>query len=261
MGLNYKSLDIKLSNLKNNVEDKQLYSYKNMDDLNILMTYHSNALEGNTLSLYETKLIFSGVSVGDKSLREIYEASNHIKAFKHLWNLRNQPDIIINERDILSINSIILENIIENRGKYRKHHVQILGSDVQLANPNSIDALMKDFDNWLEQAQKNKNIHPLEIASKAHYKLVKIHPFEDGNGRTSRLLMNAVLIKYNFPPIIIEINERNQYLTALQKTDASNDLAIFDDFIYKKMDKILNNYIAKYVQQNLKNISTKKSLN
>ncbi len=243
--MDYDLLSNKLGKVRKFLTDKELYYYKNVDELNILMTYHSNALEGNTLSIYETKLIFQGTSVGDKSLREIYEAKNHIKAFKHIWELRHKPKEIITERDILSLNSIILEGITDRRGEYRKGEVEILGSDVNLAKASEIKSLMNEFTSELVKEQQENKKHPVQQASEAHYKLVKIHPFVDGNGRTSRLLMNSLLIKNSYPPIIIEAGERNQYLTSLHKTDKTGNLNYFNEFIYNKALKTLDTYLEK----------------
>lgn len=243
--MDYDLLSKKLDKVRKYLTDKDLYYYKRVDELNILMTYHSNALEGNTLSIYETKLIFEGSSVGDKTLREVFEAKNHIKAFQHIWELRHKPEEIITERDILSLNSIILEGITDKRGEYRNNDVAILGSDVQLAKKEEVKSLMMEFTQELVKEQQENKKHPVQQASEAHYKLVKIHPFVDGNGRTSRLLMNSLLIKNSYPPIIIEAGERNQYLTSLHKTDKTGDLNYFNDFIYNKMDKTLDTYIEK----------------
>jgi Fic family protein len=257
--MDYDLLTKKLDVIRKLLTDKDLYYYKHVNELNIQMAYHSNALEGNTLSLYETKLIFEGSSVGDKTLREVYEAKNHIEAFRHIWELCHKPHEIINESDILSLNSIILEGITDKRGQYRKNEVAILGSDVQLARAEEIKSLMAEFSQDLIKQQKDNIKHPVELASEAHYKLVKIHPFEDGNGRTSRLLMNAILIKNSYPVIIIELAERNKYLTALNKTDKTQDLNYFNEFVYNKVLETLNNYIEK-VNKVMDNKAIQKSL-
>lgn len=200
------------------------------------LAYTSNAIEGNTLTRKETQLVIEeDLTSSSKPLRNYIEAVNHAKAFdKILELLENNSNI--NEQSILDIHKTILTGLDNtNAGFYRNCRVRISGSNTILPNPLKVPELMDNFYNWLSKNSKNE---PL-TAIMAHLKFVSIHPFTDGNGRTARLLMNALLLKYGYAPIIIRPTDRKKYLTAIENYQTKND----EDTYIKFMLRILNRSI------------------
>jgi Fic family protein len=163
----------------------------NLNDwFRVELTYTSNAIEGNTLTRQETALVVEkGLTVGGKSLKEHLEATNHASALNWVMDLVNKPTKHLTENDILHLHYLILKGIDdENTGHYRNVAVRISGSTVILPNSRKVPDLMANFAKWMQQCE----IDPIELAALAHYELVTIHPFVDGNGRTARLLMNLM---------------------------------------------------------------------
>ena len=196
------------------------------EDLILRWTYNSNAIEGNTLTLNETKVALEGITVGGKSLREHFEAINHKDAILFVEELA-QKNQELNEHDIKSIHSLILKNIDnENAGKYRQNNVIISGATHLASSSLEVASKMQEFISWYKN--EAKNLHPIERASRVHVDFVGIHPFIDGNGRTSRLLMNLELIKDGFPAVVIEAKDRVAYYDALDKAHTKGE---YDDFI------------------------------
>ena len=137
---------------------------------------------------------------------------------------------------------MILDNIDDyNKGSYRRCRVGIVGTNLIFPYPEELPKLMNDFNDWLTNKQSVGVIHPVELASQTHFRFVDIHPFIDGNGRTARLLMNMLLLKNEYPPLIIKVEDKKDYIDALNNTRSNNPRA-FDEFIYKKMDQTLNKY-------------------
>jgi len=180
------------------------------------LTYTSNALEGNTLTRQETAVVVEkGLTVGGKSLIEHLEATNHAAALSKIAHLAQSTTDVLTEHTILDIHSTILHGIDDaNAGRYRSIAVRISGSTVILPNPAKVPALMADF---VENLAASPDSHPVERAAEAHYRLVTIHPFIDGNGRTARLLMNLLLLQTGYPPALIRKRDRIPYLNALEK--------------------------------------------
>ena len=170
---------------------------KIQDALDIEYTYESNRIEGNTLTLQETALIVNeGVTISGKSMREHLEAINHTEAISYIKDIAKQ-DIEISERTIKEIHALILHGIDrENAGRYRTVPVMISGSTHIPPQPYLIEKQMEDFILRFKQMEKEK-VHPVLIAAYLHDELVRIHPFIDGNGRTSRLLMNLYLLRHS----------------------------------------------------------------
>lgn len=207
----------------------------------IEMTYHSNAIEGNTLTLRETQLVIQeGLTIAGKSLREHLEAVNHKEAIDFLEDLIKEKGPIT-EALIRQIHFLILTKI-NNReaGKYRAAQVRITGADYLPPQSFEIPALMRDFVNWLKKNEKK--IEPIELAALSHFKLVHIHPFIDGNGRTSRLLMNLILMKKGYPPAIILKTDRNKYYRVLDQAHQGN-FAPFVNFIARNIERSLSLYL------------------
>lgn len=179
------------------------------------LTYNSNAIEGSSLSLEETNLVINeGLVPKGKTLREINEAKNHIEALNFINNYKGD----LNEVFILKLHSIILKNISENfAGRYRETSVRIFGSDAKFPDASKVPQLVKNLIYWYK-LNKNK-IHQFELAIIFSNKLVSIHPFIDGNGRVSRLIMNFLLKKRNYPWINIYMKQRFDYLKAVRQAN------------------------------------------
>jgi Fic family protein len=220
---------------------------KNLEEwFKIELTYTSNALEGNTLTRAETALVVEkGLTIGGKSITEHLEATNHAEALNFIKEQIKRKTSDLKEKDILKIHQIILDRIDkENAGIYRRVAVRISGSAVVLPNPRKVQDLMDEFFKWLKKEDK---MHGVELASEAHYRLVTIHPFTDGNGRTARLLMNMILMMRGFPPAIIRKNDRFNYIKSLEKAqlvngerDSKND---YFKLIAAAVDRSLNIYL------------------
>ena len=213
---------------------------RNLDEwFKVELTFTSNAIEGSTLTRRETALVIEkGLTVAGKSLREHIEASNHAKALDLVQRLASGKTTAIVAKDILAIHEIILRGVDdENSGRYRTVPVRISGSAVIVPNPRKVPELMDAFHDWL--AGEN-GLHPVALAGEAHYRLVTIHPFIDGNGRTARLLMNLILMMHGYPPAIIRKRERLAYISALEKAQLGGSKHDFETLIAKAADRSLD---------------------
>ena len=216
---------------------------QNLDDrLRVELTYTSNAIEGNTLTLRQTALVVEeGLTVAGKSFVEHLEATNHARAIDWVKEQVKGKPRKISEKDILSIHGIILRSIDDsNAGYYRGVAVRISGSAVVFPNPLKVPDLMGDFARWL---RKSSDLHPVELASEAHYRLVTIHPFTDGNGRTARLLMNMILLMFGYPPAIIRPVDRLAYIASLEKVQCGGSRDDYLRIISKSVNRSLNVYL------------------
>ena len=236
--------------------EKNLYDW-----FKIALTYSSNAIEGNTLSHAETaEVVEKNITIAGKSLVEHLEAVNHAEAIdfaKNLSTLKNRKSI--NLDDILLIHKLILQKINDNyAGKLRDIPVRIMGSNIPVPNYLKINHLMNLFVSWLH----NSSDDIIKITADAHLKLVYIHPFIDGNGRTARLLMNLLLLQENYPLVYIKVEDRIKYIKAIQKaleyinsnfsaedfvlSSSSLDIKEFHDYyeiIFKSIESSLDQYI------------------
>ena len=207
--------------------------------MEIEYTYNSNAIEGNTLTHRETQLVIrEGITIGGKSLRDHLEAKNHPRAIKYIETLKDRAP---KESDILRVHEIIFSGILENAGNYRNSQVFIEGSNYTLPPALEVPNLMSDLIKWLKT---NPNeLRPIEIAAIFHYKLAAIHPFDDGNGRIARLLMNLLLIKHGYPFTIVRTYDRRRYYDTLKKADNGN-LKPFVNFIARCVEESLDLYLS-----------------
>ncbi|HJD61016.1 MAG TPA: Fic family protein [Rickettsia endosymbiont of Columbicola hoogstraali] len=216
---------------------------KNLEEwFRVELTYTSNAIEGNTLSRKETAIIIEkGLTIGGKTLAEHLEATNHAKALDIIYELARKKYYEITEKDILAIHYTILHGIDDhNAGCYRSVPVRISGSSVVMPNPVKVPSLMTNFINWLNSS---KNIPLVELAGEVHYRLVTIHPFSDGNGRTARLLMNLILIIEGYPPAIIRPQERLPYITSLETAQLGGSKEKYQKIIYNAVNRSLDIYL------------------
>lgn len=216
---------------------------RNLNDwFRVELTYTSNALEGNTLTRRETAVVIEkGLTVGGKSLKEHLEATNHAHALDLVHGLIKRKQSQLTTRDILDIHDMILRGIDnDNAGHYRNVQVRISGSTVVLPNPRKVADLMDNFQSWLTGKH---GLHPVAFAGEAHYRLVTIHPFVDGNGRTARLLMNLLLMMAGYPPAIIRKRDRLAYIAALETAQLGGPKADYEKLIAKAADRSLDIYL------------------
>ena len=194
--------------------------------------YHSNAIEGNMLSVGETRQVVElGMTLTGKSLKDQAEAKNLGQATDFLEKLVRNPGIPITESDIRQIHTVVLKGIDdENAGAYRKVPVEISGSEFSPPGPESVSVEMRDFGSWLNTATVPGNrfasVDGILIAAAAHTWFVHIHPFIDGNGRVARLLMNLVLMRFGVPIAIITREDRMRYYDALEQAQCSEISAL-----------------------------------
>lgn len=184
----------------------------------IATTYSSNAIEGNSLTETETKVIIEdGLTIGGKSLREHLEVIGHSDAYTFMWELA-QSSREITEHDIRKLHHLFYVRIDEsNAGHYRKERVIVTGSDHEFPSPIQVPMLMKQFADSLPELARNT--HPVIYAALVHLKFVNIHPFIDGNGRTARLLMNVALMQNGYCISSIPLIRRADYISALRASN------------------------------------------
>ena len=232
----------KLSSLKSALDGYRPFSdhvVKQLKDYyRIGLTYTSNAIEGNTLTESETKVIIEdGITIGGKSLREHYEAIGHAKAYDHIYALLDKP---VSEEDILSLHRLFFEQIdSKNAGRYRKKNVIITGTDYLPPDYQKVPELMKKHIKNLSREIKGKR--PLELVSDLHAEFEAIHPFMDGNGRIGRLLLSILCMKNGYCPVIIPPIRRVEYITTMQKSnkgDLNTLRAFILSVIYEEMKSL-----------------------
>ena len=220
---------------------------KNLEEwLKVELTYSSNAIEGNTLTRLETaEVIEKGVSavLTGKPLKDQLEAINHARAVEFIRTLakQRQGHQFITEEDLKAIHKIILTGINDEwAGRYRESEVFIKGASVEFPLPYKVPYHMKEFIQWLETQQGG---HPVRVAADAHFKLVTIHPFVDGNGRAARLLMNLILIINGYPMAIIRNEDRIGYLEAVNIGQTKGDLEMFYSVMEEAEERSLDAYL------------------
>lgn len=233
-----------VDSLKKELDSKRPISKETLkslrESINLEWTYNSNGIEGNTLTLRETQVVLEGITVGGKSIKEHLEAINHEKAILFLDDLvkNNEP---ISEWNIKNIHQLILKDIDnENAGRYRKENVTIKGATHippdYLKVPELMEKLILTYNTWSEY-------HPIIQAALLHGELVKIHPFVDGNGRTSRLLMNLDLMNSGYNPVIIKKESRLKYYEALDKAHTTGNYTDFVKLVTKLEVEMLKKYL------------------
>lgn len=213
--------------------------------LSVEYTYESNRIEGNTLTLQETALVVNeGITISGKSMREHLEAINHAEAIDFIRDLAAK-DSPIDERTIKEIHALILRGIDrENAGRYREVGVMITGSrhtpPASYQIPEQMEAFMTGF-----HQLEHEGAHPVEIAAYLHDELVRIHPFIDGNGRTSRLLMNLYLLRHGYPVVSLkaDADSKTRYYGALETSHMEGKRADFTTFVAKAVLDTLTRYV------------------
>ena len=228
---------IKYEQNKSKINSVTLSSYEM--DFELRFTHNSTAIEGNTLTLMETKVVLEdGVSIGGKELREIYEVVNHKKAYEYVKKCiaENKP---LTENIVKDLHAILTENIIVG-GIYRNQEVRISGAGFTPPAGNEMYVQIKSF---YEDLKYKKDLNPIELAAWTHAEFVRIHPFVDGNGRTSRLLMNYQLMINGYLPVSVDKEDRLDYYNALEQYAAHGNLEPFADFVANLEEKQLDEYL------------------
>jgi len=208
-------------------------------EMRVLHTYNSNAIEGNTLTLSETKLVLNeGITIGGKTLREHLEATNNAQGYDLIVRLA-QEQAPINHVTTQQIHEIVTRGILESAGCYRTKNVRITGA---VQSPTDWPHIIREMDGLISDiAQQNRPV--IEMTAYLHHRFVAIHPFIDGNGRVARLLGNLYLIRNGFPPIVLDQKNRLQYYRALRKADCG-DLSGFVQFIARAVNEALSHTLA-----------------
>jgi Fic family protein/plasmid maintenance system antidote protein VapI len=203
-------------------------SYRIAQALELEYTFESNRIEGNTLTLKETDLVINeGLTISGKSMREHLEAINHKDAIVYMKQLAEKGALLLN-RELLGIHQLVLRGIDEvNAGKYRSLQVMIKGSKHIPPPPYLVSKHMEDYFIWYQE--NHKRTHPVVLAAEMHERLVTIHPFIDGNGRTSRLVMNLILLQHGYVIANIKGDSKSRlaYYNALEAAQTTGDKNAF----------------------------------
>ena len=204
-------------------------------------TYNSNAIEGNTLTLRETQLVIEeGITVGGKSITETLEAKNHPEAIEFIERLVDAKSELT-EDVILQLHRLIMSNITEDAGHYRTMGVRITGATFMPPPSSEVKPRIDELLKWLRE--NPDELTPIELAAVSHHRFVQIHPFSQGNGRTARLLMNALLMKDGYPFIaIVPKLDCPKYLKTLMEADLGNTSS-FVNFIARCVERALDMYL------------------
>ncbi len=227
-----------LAKIRSSIQPEALESFEKSFDVEY--AHNSTAIEGNTLTLIQTKTILEdGLSVGGKTLREIYEVANHAKAFSFVKKCvaEGRP---LDEPTAKDIHALLMENILVG-GVYRNVEVRISGAGFKPPAPNEMFRQVKNF---FADLPYRTDLNPIELAAWTHAEFVKIHPFVDGNGRTSRMLMNYQLMAKGFLPVSIAKENRLEYFDALEAYAVGGDLKPFADMVAGLEETRLDEYLA-----------------
>ncbi|GAU79805.1 Fic family protein [Fusibacter sp. 3D3] len=224
--------------IKNDLPEVSINSYRQAFELDY--THNSTAIEGNTLTLLETKVVLEeGLSIGGKQLRELYEVINHNKAYQYVKRCITDGHLL-NEKIIKDIHAILMETIMTG-GIYRHVDVYISGAEHTPPSPSDMYAQIKAF--YMDLVEKVFD-NPIECAAWTHAEFVKIHPFVDGNGRTSRLIMNYQLMANGLLPISIKKESRLEYFNTIEAYAVKGDLSFFENMIAVLEEEQLDKYLS-----------------
>lgn len=218
---------------------------KYLESFMIKFTYDTQKIEGSTLNFRDTaSLLLEGRTPSNKPLHDVREAEEHKKVFYEL--IRTKKGMSLNL--ILEWHYKLFKETKPNiAGKIRNHQVAISGSRFVPPPPAELNALLADFIKWYNKSKSKLN--PVELAALVHLKFVTIHPFTDGNGRISRLLMNLVLNRHEFPMLNIEYKNRSSYYTALERSQTKPNESPFVQWFFKRYLKSNNAYLKRQRQR------------
>lgn len=201
------------------------------DYYRVSLTYSSNAIEGNTLTLSETQVVIEeGITVGGKTLREHNEAYGHGKAFDLMVEIAKGQGNVVTEENLLALHRLFYQKIDEEHaGKYKTEQNFIVGSEHATTSPDEVPGAVKKMVMWAEENQIK--LHPVEFAAVIHNKIVDIHPFADGNGRTARLVLNLILLNKGYFIVTIPPVLRHEYISSIEKSRRQGNAAAITEFI------------------------------
>lgn len=223
--------------------------------------FHSNNIEGNSLTFGETKsFLLHGITAQGKPLKDHLDIKGHNEALLLLDDvlkerrpltetfIRGLHEIILHEPyDVPAVTTDgnpTRKRIEIGRYKSTPNHVQTATGEIfYFATPEETPAKMRDLLNWYESTKDDASIHPLELSAKFHYTFIRIHPFDDGNGRMARILMNLILMSKGYPPVIIKTQDKTNYLRSLQQADGG-DINIFISYIGEQLIHSLDLYLS-----------------
>lgn len=240
-----KRIEEKLQRLESHRPLNSAVVKKIRESISLDMVYHSNAIEGNTLSYQETYLVLQeGVTIKGKSLLEHLEVKNHASAIDFLYDLiSDRKKVRITEKLIREIHSLVVRDDEESSpGSYRDIEVRIAGSEHVPPAAYKLPQLMNDLVTSFRDVNKSKH-HPIEFAARLHHDFVGIHPFKDGNGRTGRVLMNIILMQVGYPLAVIQKEDRQKYYRVLEKAHRGNYSDLIN-FIALAVDRSLDMYLS-----------------
>jgi len=247
--MNFSLINTKLEQLRSLMPMKAEYQQKLDNKFRMEFNYNSNHMEGNTLTYGETVLLLiHGQTKGNHEYREYDEMKAHDVALEIIKEWASDKEKPLTEADIKNLNRILLVEPFWKEaltadgqptrrqikiGEYKEHPNSVRlqnGEMFEYASPMDTPIQMGELIQWFREEEEKKELHPIQLAALLHYKFVRIHPFDDGNGRISRLLMNYVLLKNDYPPIIIKSDDKKNYLRALNLAD-TGDLDAFIAYI------------------------------
>ena len=206
--------------------------------LRVLHTHHSNAIEGNRLTLRETQIVLEeGITIGGRTLREHLETVNTAHAFDWVWGAA-KPGFTWDHIRLQELHEIVMRGMSEFAGRYRIQNVRITGSDHAPPAPAKVVRLLDSLFDFLAVIQ-----NPVVRGVYFHHKLVHIHPFLDGNGRVARLASNLVLMSAGFPPTVLRVEDRHRYYEGLRKAD-TGDYSPLAAFLLRSVDEALSTWLA-----------------
>lgn len=219
------------------------YTLKSLrEKLFLEWTYNSNAIEGNTLTMNETKVVLEGITVGGKTLREHLEVINHHDAITYVEEIVQKKETL-SEWQIKNLHRLVLKGIDdEYAGVYRKEQVFISGAKHIPPAHFLIPEKMEQMMSWYHK--EGIDLHPVERGAMLHAIFVGIHPFIDGNGRTSRLLLNLEMMKDGFPPVVIKVENRLAYYEALDNAHTTKDYRDFIALVEREVEDSLDLYLS-----------------
>lgn len=265
------NLQIQIQHYKEDFHDHLHFHTIMYQKLKAMWTYHSNAIEGSRLSLDDTIFFLQeGLTAsGCKPLKDYLDAQNHAESIDYMYNLvnsNNQQPPAVSLHTIKSTNALLLNGISSTpafnplngeyvrkpliAGEFKRNPNSVLQRDGKMheyVQPIQVEPQMQTLIQWIHNHINSNDLHPVVIAAVAHYNMVRIHPFDDGNGRGSRLLMNLLLLQKRFLPAIVRVDDRNEYFDALRKAD-NGDMNSFIAFIANSICWTQQQFLSDYME-------------
>lgn len=202
----------------------------------VRLTYHSTAIEGNTLTQSETQIVLEkGVTIGGKSLREHLEVIGHREALEFIIELTSGEESF-SERTVRELHNLVMKGQTESAGAYRGLNVMAAGTGFRYPDHLHVSQLMTEFVAWWNASAP---IHPVLWAAEAHVRFVTIHPFQDGNGRVGRLLLNLAMLRNGYPITVLPVERRAEYIASLELAQSQGDRTAFDSIVLDAVDTSL----------------------